>query len=184
MRYIERLPLPPRDEGAANERGLVFHKGAEDFVFNDGELLPGLKKFEQQLNDAREVHLTVPGAVHGERPLFFDSNWKPTDEKNKWLTIIPDLTLVVPRECNLTVDYKTGKRYGNEIKHHGQGQMYAIGQLCSDPSVITSYSIHYTKLYEVTAETVKNYIEMHDERIELGPVQAKLFRKGKAKRRT
>jgi len=36
----------------------------------------------------------------------------------------------------------------------------------------------------VTAETVKNYIEMHDERIELGPVQAKLFRKGKVKRRT
>jgi putative transposase len=36
----------------------------------------------------------------------------------------------------------------------------------------------------VTAETVKKYIEMHDERIELGPVQAKLFRKGKAKRRT
>ena len=36
----------------------------------------------------------------------------------------------------------------------------------------------------VTAETVKNYIETHDETIELGPVQAELFRKGKAKRRT
>ena len=36
----------------------------------------------------------------------------------------------------------------------------------------------------VTAETVKKYIEMYDERIELGPVQAKLFRKGKVKRRT
>ena len=36
----------------------------------------------------------------------------------------------------------------------------------------------------VTAETVRRYIEMHDAKTELGPVQAELFPKGKAKRRT
>jgi putative transposase len=36
----------------------------------------------------------------------------------------------------------------------------------------------------VTAEKVRKYIEAHDERTELGPVQAELLRKGKAKRRT
>ena len=36
----------------------------------------------------------------------------------------------------------------------------------------------------VTAETVRKYIETHDEGPELGPVQAELFRKGKAKRWT
>ena len=36
----------------------------------------------------------------------------------------------------------------------------------------------------VTAETVRKYIGTHDEGTELGPVQAELIRKGKAKRRT
>jgi REP element-mobilizing transposase RayT len=35
----------------------------------------------------------------------------------------------------------------------------------------------------VTAKTVRKYIETHDEGTELGPVQAELFRKGKAKGR-
>jgi putative transposase len=36
----------------------------------------------------------------------------------------------------------------------------------------------------VTAEMVKRYIEDHDSKAALGPVQAQLFPKGKAKRRT
>lgn len=134
LRYIDRLPLPPRDDTAANERGVRMHKGAEDFVFNGAEFPAELTKFQQQLHDARDVHHAVPGAVRGEAPLYFNANWKPCDEANKWLTIIPDLTIVVPREFNVTVDYKSGKRYGNEIKHHGQGQLYAIGQWCTDAS--------------------------------------------------
>ena len=134
LKYLEHSPEPPRDSDDRRDRGSARHKMAEDFVLADDAPFPEeLVKFEGPLTDARNVRRDKLGDVHIERKMFFDQNWQPCQEEGRWLIVIPDLSITVPKQFDLTVDYKTGKRYGNELKHYGQCELYSIAAWIEHP---------------------------------------------------
>lgn len=134
LKYIDHSPEPPRDEKAANTRGTQRHKLAEDFILADDAPFPNdLVKFDGPLIDVRNIRRDGLGTVEVERKFYLDHNWKPCEEKDRWLVVIPDIKVVVPGEINLTIDNKTGKKYGNELKHYGQCELYSITAMLHDP---------------------------------------------------
>lgn len=84
----------------------------------------------------------------------FNRTWEPCDYKTSWLRIIPDAIVVTP-ELIRVIDFKTGKRQYNEIKHTQQLQLYLCGANRHYPDrlyqgedwYIDEGTIHKTKLY-------------------------------------
>lgn len=129
FKYIDRVPEPPRKQAM---RGDETHKMLEDFVNGKGKLSSEFEHFRGPLQDAAEWpaknRLT-------EVKEMFDSNWQLTQDRNQqWLVIKSDLKLRGDG-FSLVVDYKTGKRFGNELKHYQQKQLYGISEVCVNPDV-------------------------------------------------
>lgn len=134
FKYLDRLPEPPREKEDARDRGTARHSMAEEFILADNAPFPApLIKFEGPLTDVRDIRKNHLGTVQLEQEFFLDQFWKPTDKANRWLVVIPDIKVVVPGEINLTIDNKTGKKYGNEMKHYGQTELYSIVSMILDP---------------------------------------------------
>jgi hypothetical protein len=129
FKYLDRIPEPPRptdDKGA--ERGLRIHKGMELYLLEGAPLPIEAAKFEEQAGALRDMAPAV------EKKMFFDSCWKPCDEEDHWLIVIQDASVNQPGEFALSVDFKTGKRFGNEAAHMGQKTIYSIANWLTDPA--------------------------------------------------
>lgn len=137
LKYLERSPEPPRDADDRRDRGTARHTLAENFILADDAPFPQeLIKFEGLLTDVRNVRRDGLGVVEMEVPHYFDQNWRPCEEANRWLVVIPDIKVTVPGQFSLTIDEKTGKKFGNELKHYGQCELYAVTAWIEDPSFI------------------------------------------------
>lgn len=134
-KYVDRIPEPdrgPPPRGAkewANDRGSRIHDEAEQFVTGKIEALtPDLMSFSEELTKARTLY--QQGMVETEQMWCFDDKWNSVaedDYKNTRFRIKCDLTVHLNEVHSLVVDYKTGRRYGNEIKHEQQKTTYAVG---------------------------------------------------------
>lgn len=120
FKYVDHIPEPERptaDKGA--ERGLRIHAAMEAYLVNNASLPQEAETFRVQAEALRDLNPSV------EQKTFFDSNWRPCKEENYWLIVIQDAN-VVTQDFALTVDFKTGKRFGNEASHMGQKLLYSI----------------------------------------------------------
>lgn len=115
FKYIDRLPEPP---SPAAERGTQMHAHLEDYVLKNEPVPENLEYMLPELDDWKTIGCQI------EEPWGFDKDWQPTDWKDAWLRM--KLDLMIP-STGLVVDYKTGKKDGNEAKHARQGLLYAIG---------------------------------------------------------
>ncbi len=134
LKYVDKIPEPERGEPTkgkewADERGSRIHDEAEQFVKGEIETLPlDLVHFSKEFHQVRELH--NKGMITTEEMWCFDEHWKPikeTDYKNTRFRIKMDLTVRINPTWAAVIDYKTGKRYGNEIKHDQQKLTYAVG---------------------------------------------------------
>lgn len=66
----------------------------------------------------------------------FDREWQPVEYRGSWLKIKPDL-VVTNGETVKVVDFKSGKRYGNELKHGQQVQLYTCAAAIMYPDATT-----------------------------------------------
>jgi len=124
LRYIDRIPDPGNKY---SERGNEMHDALEQCVVHGAPVPDWAAPFNDLLLQMQQSNPIC------EKMFMFDSNWKPTDDhKNAWLRIKQDL-VVVADDFGLTVDYKSGKKYGNEIKHLGQKMLYSIGAMIMWP---------------------------------------------------
>lgn len=146
LQYIDKIPeperpLPPGKTEHANDRGTRIHDAAENFVKKDIKLIPELKAFSDELHALKELHRQGMVSLEGE--WAHDKEWNPTawNSSNAWLRLKLDAYIQVSPEHAIVVDYKTGRKHGNEIKHAEQGQLY-----------MTSVFIRYPELETVTVE--------------------------------
>lgn len=146
LAYIDRIPeperpLPPGKTEHANDRGTRIHSAAELFVKGGVELIPELARFEPEFIKARELYRDGKATLEGD--WAFTREWEPTAWKSSdvWARMKLDLCVHLTRTKALVVDYKSGKRFGNELKHAEQMQIYTIGTFC-----------RYPQVQEVTAE--------------------------------
>lgn len=144
LKIIDKIPeperpLPPGKTEHANDRGSRIHLECELFVQDKGPMPVEMKHFEAELKSLRD-HFRK-GRVSLEGEWGFNKDWQPTDWKMAWLRVKLDVCTTLTPQHVAVIDYKTGKRFGNEIKHGEQLQMYAL-----------SVFLRYPQVEHVTAE--------------------------------
>lgn len=137
LKHCERIPDPKPNPYA--ERGTVIHGKAEDFLNRKIKTLPDeLMKFKDEFLALKKRD---PSTLEMEQEWGFDREWNITPYKTAWLRMKADLIVHDSPVHALAVDYKTGKKFGNEIKHGEQLQVYALATF-----------IRYPELQEITTE--------------------------------
>lgn len=142
--HVERKPeperpLPPGKTEHANDRGTRIHKDAELFVRGEGEFTSELNAFKPEFIVLRDMYKKGQISLEGEWGM--DHGWNPTDWKGAWLRLKLDCLALLNKKQAVAIDFKTGKKYGNEVKHMEQLQLYAL---------VTA--LRYPELEEITTE--------------------------------
>ena len=92
-----------------------------------GEMAKELIKFKSEFEELRQGFIDAKVELEGE--WGFDIDWKTVGwlTPDTWARIKLDALVQEDETSARVIDYKTGKRWGNEITHGQQGLLYAIG---------------------------------------------------------
>ncbi len=118
--------LRPGQTEHANDRGSRVHDSCEQYVRgNIDELAPEADKhFGTHIDLLRTLY--AEGMVSLEGEWGMDENWETVEWNKAWLRLKLDaLVHLSPTEA-IVIDYKTGSKWGNEVKHAQQLQLYAL----------------------------------------------------------
>jgi hypothetical protein len=158
LQYIDRIPEPPRPlppgkTEHANDRGTRIHEAAELFVSHktNVELIPELRSFKDEFLKLRE--LFRQGKVSMEGEWAYDKDWAPIGwaDPKAWLRMKLDAMVKISKTHAVVIDYKTGKKFGNEVKHGEQGQLYQLGTFLRYPELqVIDVEFWYTDQDEIT----------------------------------
>lgn len=131
LQWLDKVPdLQPK---TAADRGSQIHQEAEDYVTGKGAFTQNLRHFKTDFS-ALKRHADE-GRVVCEEEWAFDRNWQNAPWKSGWLRLKCDAVCFLDPKHAVVVDYKTGKRFGNEVKHAIQLQLYALCALIRYPEV-------------------------------------------------
>lgn len=133
LQFGERIPDPKPRPNA--DRGTLIHDGAEKYVRGKLKDMPAecAKHYRTEFEALKREFKAGKVSLEGE--WAFDDEWNPTDwrDKNAWTRVKCDaVAWLTPRHV-LVVDYKSGKRFGNEVKHGEQMQLYLLSILLRFP---------------------------------------------------
>lgn len=155
--YIGKVKKIPEQQGEAAARGETIHKAAEDYVAGKrADMIPELAKYSEHIEDLKA--LFSEGKVEQEGEWAFTIDWEKTGwmSPDCWARVKLDAFVQVsPTECRV-IDFKTGKKFGNELKHGQQGLLYAIAAFMRDPALeFATVEFWYTdqKLSDMTKKT-------------------------------
>lgn len=141
LMYIDKIPEPPRPlppgkTEHANDRGSRIHDAAEMYVRGGVELIPELADFAADFEELREAFKKGRAQLEGEWAVNLE--WEPVgwNSADAWARMKLD-ALVIDEDGTFArvIDYKTGKRKGNEIKHTEQGQIYQLATFMRYPEI-------------------------------------------------
>ena len=179
LKYLDRVPepdrpLPPGKTEHANDRGTRVHTAAELYVQGGVELVPELHNYKVHLDTIRDLYKTGRVSLEGE--WAFDAQWNVTAWKSysAWCRMKLDAFVNVDDVSGRVIDFKTGRKHGNEVKHTEQGQLYQLAAFLKYPQLESlSVEFWYTdqpvdQLYSVsyTREQGTRYIDKFTRRAE------------------
>lgn len=156
LKYIDQVPEPARPLPTgktehANDRGNRVHDAAEMFVQGGVELIDELEKFADRFYELRDLYKQNLVQLEGEWAV--DINWTPVawECHTAWARMKLDcLVFNSDRSHARVIDYKTGKRQFNEVKHTEQGQVYQLATFLRFPELQhITVEFWYTDLGEV-----------------------------------
>lgn len=138
--YVDKLEEPrgelkPGQTEYANDRGTRIHEAAELYVRGGVELIDELKDFREEFTELRK--LFAQGKVSLEGDWAMDDAWRPTAWKSSdtWGRLKLDALVLLNPQHAVVIDYKSGRRSGNELKHAEQTQLYTVATLTRYPDV-------------------------------------------------
>jgi hypothetical protein len=160
LAYLDKIPEPPRPlppgkTEHANERGTRVHEAAELYISQNVELIEELEKFRPEFEHLKTKF--KEGVVGLETEWAFTKDWTPTSWRSQdcWVRIKPD-ALVFDEDGTkaVLIDFKTGRKNGNEIKHMEQCQLYQLAAFLRNPELeeITC-ELWYLDQDEITSQT-------------------------------
>lgn len=145
-------PLPPGKTEHANDRGSRIHDAAEHFVDGTGPFIPELREFEPEFNHLKYLYKAGKVSLEGEWAM--DTDWNPAPWKTGWLRLKLDALVHGTDEEAVVIDYKSGRKFGNEIKHAEQTQLYSLNTFLRYPKLEVVHSeLWYLDVKELTRIT-------------------------------
>jgi hypothetical protein len=131
LKHLEKITEPervlrPGQTEHANDRGTRVHNNCEFYIRSDhDDLAPEAEKHFGLRIDLLRV-LYGYGDVELEGEWGMDQGWEIAPWKSAWLRLKLDVLVRVSKDQATVIDFKTGKKWGNEVKHAQQLQLYAL----------------------------------------------------------
>lgn len=130
-------PLPVGKTEQANDRGTRIHTAAELYIKSENriELAPELLAFKEEFDKLRELY--AEGKVSLEGEWAFNEAWEPVGwfSSDTWARVKLDAHVLLEPTHALVIDYKTGRKSGNEVKHADQGALYQLSTFLRNPEL-------------------------------------------------
>lgn len=117
-------PLPRGKTEHANDRGTRIHTEAEMFIKGEGELTQDLLAFKDDFEFLHGAYKEGKVSLEGEWGM--DELWGVTEWKTAWLRLKLDALYFADDTHATAIDFKTGRKIGNEVKHAEQLQLYQL----------------------------------------------------------
>ena len=134
--YLSKVEKCPDPSGPAAQRGTEIHDMAESYLRGDLEEMPKeLGKFAELFETLRERF--AEGHVHVEEDWAFTRDWEATGwtSPDCWLRVKLDAMERQSKTSAVVYDWKTGKKFGNEVKHGQQALLYVIAAFVLFPEL-------------------------------------------------
>lgn len=133
-------PLPPGKTEHANDRGTRIHEECELYINGTHDDLgpEAAKHFGDHLALVRAMYQDGMVSVEGE--WAHDKGWDIVPWKDGWLRLKLDIMIMLSPTHAEVIDLKTGRKFGNEVSHAEQLQLYQLVTF-----------LRYPKLEKVTA---------------------------------
>jgi hypothetical protein len=133
---VEKIKIP-EDPDSPMARGSRIHDMAEKFVRGEGDMPSELRNFEAGFGMLRARFEAQPFPMEMEENWAFTVHWKPTgwSVDDTWARQKLDVFYKESETAAVIIDHKTGKKFGNELKHGEQGLHYAIGAFMKFPEL-------------------------------------------------
>jgi hypothetical protein len=140
LKYLDKVPqparpLPPGKTEHANDRGSRVHEAGELYVRGGVELVHELHGFREDFDELKKLY--KEGVVELEGEWAVDKEWNPVAwaSDTAWCRMKLDAFVKTSPTTARVIDYKTGRRIGNEIKHTEQGQIYQLATFLRHPEL-------------------------------------------------
>lgn len=145
LRYDRKVAEPEEKKNApAMVRGRTVHdeceqyiRGERDTLTDDKKVLKNADKFK--FDEYRELYAEDPSRFAMEEEWGFDREWQTCEYYGEtvWCRVKVDrLFWIDPDHTAAEItDYKTGKKFGNEVKHSQQMQLYAVAAFARYPEL-------------------------------------------------
>lgn len=139
FKHLDKIPEPerplrPGQLEHANDRGTRVHTAAELFVNGTTTAqVDEMRKFAGEFEHLR--HLFSKGLVSLEGEWAVDRDWNVADWRTGWHRSKVDAIVFPAKHSAIVIDYKTGKKFGNEVKHAEQTQLYALNAVLRYPEL-------------------------------------------------
>lgn len=145
LKHDQKIPEPerPLPEGKsehANDRGTRIHTECELYINGTHDDIgpEATKHFGPQIDLLRVLH--EDGLVSLEGEWGMNRDWEPTDWKTAWLRLKLDAMVMHDEKTATVIDFKTGRKFGNEIKHGEQLALYQLVTFLRYPFLETVYA--------------------------------------------
>ena len=146
LMYSEKRPQDHMDT-TAMDRGTRIHNDCEAFVRGTGPITKEMSRYTDYFTHLKDKF--DAGEVELEENWGFTIDWEPTGwfDKNVWCRMKLDnfiydhYSIVAGKPAKLSpisatpTDYKSGKKFGNEVSHSQQGMLYVLGSFLRYPSL-------------------------------------------------
>jgi RecB family exonuclease len=157
LKHDQKIPEPeralrPGQTEHANDRGSRIHDAAEHYVNGTGPFTLELQKFKPEYLKLR--NLFDAGLVELEGEWGMDQDWEIAPWKAAWLRLKLDALIHTSKHTAVVVDYKSGRKFGNEVKHAQQLQLYALVTFLRFPHLeeVTA-ELWYLDVDDITSQT-------------------------------
>lgn len=127
--------LAPKADCPA-ERGTAMHEVAENYVKREStETIKEMGYFQEEFDLMQAAFDN--GDVELEGDWGFDIDWQKTGwyDSDVWARIKLDAFWHIDDSTARVIDYKSGKKFGNEFKHTSQCQLYMVGAFMRHPEL-------------------------------------------------
>lgn len=136
--YLSKVEKHPEPSSTAAERGTMLHDLAEDYIRgNSGEEVPReLEKLHMQYHELHDAYQANPEQFELEQDWGFTALWQPTGwfAPDIWARMKLDVFWREGSSAHI-IDHKSGRKFGNELKHSDQGLQYAVGAFKRYPTL-------------------------------------------------
>lgn len=140
LAFLDRIPEPerPLPKGKtehANDRGSRIHDAAEYYVRGETLMVDEMAAFEDEFKKLNQMF--KEGRVQLEGEWAVDKDWQPVGWRSNdaWGRIKLDALVFLSPKHAVVIDYKTGRKHGNEVSHAKQGQLYQLAAFLRFPEL-------------------------------------------------